>query len=76
MEWPQRLRNFPDLLPPLQHRLDITLAFASSLPSRHVEHYRQAILEIPVQSTWNHRIQQLIDDGMMDDWLSVADETP
>lgn len=63
VEWPSRLESQPQLLPSNAHRLDVTI---SIVPQSNT---RLMTLMAPLGSTWNERLQNLLDEGMLDDLL-------
>lgn len=68
IEWPVRLQGFPDLLPPSEHRLDVTIDNMPQTTARRVQ------LVAGSESTWTERLDTLIGQGLLDDLL-LADDT-
>ena len=65
IEWPSRLPT--SIKPPILDRLDINLSILPSTDERQMQ------LTAPVGSTWNERLDVLVDEGLVDDLLITDD---
>jgi len=68
IEWPTRLSPFPELLPSSNDRLDIDIAIVPLTDERRMT------LNAPIGSTWKHRLEHVVEEGMVDDLL-IEEET-
>jgi len=64
IEWPSRLKSFPDLLPEEEQLLQIDLRIPDPISNERV----MSLVSSP-ESSWTKRLQYLVDEGMVDDLL-------
>ena len=64
IEWPSRLRAFPELLPPEKALLEIDFCIPDPVLDERV-----ISLLSSAESSWTTRLQHLIDEGMVNDLL-------
>lgn len=64
MEWPSRIyTSFPNLMPPPDHRLDVDIVIQE-------EDERLVTLSCPLESSWKLRLSQLVDQELLEDWIT------
>lgn len=68
VEWPSRLDNTPELLPPSSHRLDVNIVIVPKTDTRLIT------LTAPVGSTWKQRLKILVEGGMVDDLIDDEED--
>ncbi len=69
IEWPSRLQEFPQLLPPNETLLKIDIRIPDPTSDERV-----MSLASSSESSWTTRLQYLIDEGMVDDLLLDTDD--
>ena len=69
IEWPSRLKSFPDLLPEEEQLLQIDLRIPDPISNERV----MSLVSSP-ESSWTKRLQYLVDEGMVDDLLLNFDD--
>jgi len=69
IEWPNRLKAFPELLPKEEKLLQIDLRILDPVSDERV-----MLLVSSPESSWTKRLQYLVDEGMVDDLLLYDDD--
>jgi len=69
IEWPSRLKAFPELLPKEEKLLQIDLRILDPVSDERV----MSLVSSP-ESSWTKRLQYLVDEGMVDDLLLYDDD--
>jgi len=69
IEWPSRLKAFPELLPKEEKLLQIDLRILDPVSDERV-----MSLVSSTESSWTKRLQYLVDEGMVDDLLLYDDD--
>lgn len=69
VEWPCRLKDFPDFLPDEKRLLFVDIRIPNPISNE-----RTMSISSSLDSSWNKRINMLLEEGMLDDLLLDDDQ--